>query len=90
VGNLNPDFPFTKTHNPQPNIRRQKTDFRRRIFRLQIALRYAPCPMFYAFTSTQRSTLYETTPKWHAFLMIRRAAFQVGGDAHMRLRLAEH
>jgi hypothetical protein len=33
-------------------------------------------------------TLYETTPKWHGFLRIKRAAFQARGGAHMRLRLA--
>jgi hypothetical protein len=30
---------------------------------------------------------YETTPKWHGFLMIRLAAFQASGAAHMKLHL---
>jgi hypothetical protein len=33
-------------------------------------------------------TLYETTPKWHSFLMNKLAAFQASGSARMRLRLA--
>jgi hypothetical protein len=28
---------------------------------------------------------YETTPKWHGFLMIKLAAFQASGWAHMKL-----
>jgi hypothetical protein len=28
---------------------------------------------------------YETTPKWHGFLMIRLAAFQASGGAYMKL-----
>ena len=28
---------------------------------------------------------YETTPKWRGFLMIRLAAFQASGCAHMKL-----
>jgi hypothetical protein len=34
-------------------------------------------------------TLYETTPKWNGFLMIKLVAFQAGGGAHMRLRVVE-
>ena len=33
-------------------------------------------------------TSYETTPKWHGFLMIRLAAFLASGGARMKLRLA--
>jgi hypothetical protein len=32
----------------------------------------------------QRRRLYETTPKWRGFLMIRPAAFQAGGGARIR------
>jgi hypothetical protein len=33
--------------------------------------------------------LYETTPKWHGFLMIKLVAFQASGYAYMRLRVVE-
>jgi hypothetical protein len=33
--------------------------------------------------------LYETTPKWHGFLMIKLVAFQASGGAHMRLCVVE-
>ena len=33
-------------------------------------------------------TSYETTPKWHGFLMVRLAAFLASGGARMKLRLA--
>jgi len=28
--------------------------------------------------------LYKTTPKWHGFLMIKLAAFQASGGAHLK------
>jgi len=31
---------------------------------------------------------YETSSKWHGFLMIKLAAFQASGDAHMKLYVA--
>ena len=41
-----------------------------------------------AVFSGQRRRLYETTPKWHGFLMIKLAAYQVNGGTRMKLRLA--
>jgi hypothetical protein len=37
----------------------------------------------------QRLCSYETTPKWHGFLMIRLPSFQASGGAHTRLRVVE-
>jgi hypothetical protein len=37
--------PMLIPRNPQLNTRRQKTDVRRQIFRTQVALLFAPCPM---------------------------------------------
>jgi hypothetical protein len=36
-------------------------------------------------TALTPHTLYETTPKWHGFLMIKLAAFQASGSACMKL-----
>jgi hypothetical protein len=33
-------------------------------------------------------TLYETTPKWHGFMMIRLTAYQANDGTRMKLRLA--
>jgi hypothetical protein len=38
-----------------------------------------------AFSSLTPYTLYETTPKWYGFLMIKLAAFQASGGARMKL-----
>jgi len=44
--------------------------------------------IFNAFFVLNPERSYETTPKWHGFLRIKRAAFQTRGGAHMRFRLA--
>ena len=36
----------------------------------------------------QTNLSYETTPKWHGFLVIKLAAFQTSDGARMKLRLA--
>jgi hypothetical protein len=38
--------------------------------------------------SLNPETLYETTPKWHGFLMIKLVAFQASGGACMKLQVA--
>jgi hypothetical protein len=47
----------------------------------------------YAIASTLPDTLYETTPKWHGFLMIKLAALAAGGRTEQRIaeyRTAEY
>jgi hypothetical protein len=43
------------------------------------------CKGFHVTGVSPAAGLYETTPKWHGFLMIKLVAFQASGSARIKL-----